>query len=222
MSATKTKPRIVRGVAKRHEVETAGGKVSQWWTSSPYAAHVVRWAGIGRGTRVIDLGAGVGSLTRACLAVGADVVAVEVDPDLETDLRRNVCPRAKVVIADVFDPHLPARIGAFSTAFDVAIHNAPWEEDLEVRFLARGVQLARRAIGIQSLDAFCSARRFDLMGELRQTRELRSPHRLSFAKHGRAGQEYPVAVEVVARAVPRRIGEEDLVAVSYYQPPRRA
>lgn len=220
MSATASKPRIVRGVAKRHAVETAGGKVSQWWTSSPYAAHVVRWAGIGVGTRVIDLGAGAGALSLACLGVGASVTAVEIDYDLERELRRNIGARAKVLIADIFDAHLLARLGT-PERFDVAIFNAPWEDDLEARFLVRGATLARRAIGIQSLDAFCSGRRFRLLDTIRQTRELRCPSRLSFARHGRAGQEYPVAVEVVARAVARQDGEEDLVRVSYYVPPER-
>lgn len=213
---------IVRGVAKRYDVETAGGKVSQWWTRGDYSRHVVRWARIGPGVRVLDLGAGEGALTLACLAAGADVVAVEIDRDLEPALRRNVGERAQVVIADAFDPHLRARIRNCPDLFDVEIHNAPWEADFEIRFLARGIELARRSIGIQSLDAFCSATRFDLMERMRQTRELRCPKRLSFARHGRAGQEYPVAVEVVPRTAPRGLDDRELVEVSYYQPPRRA
>ena len=220
MTAAATKPRIIRGIAKRHAVQTAGGKVSQWWTDSTYAAFVVRWAGITAGTRVIDLGAGEGALTLACLGVGASVVAVEIDRDLEPVLRRNVGARAQVVIADMFDPLLRSRILGCPDLFDVAIGNFPWEEDFEVRGLVRGLELARRAIGIQSLDAFASATRFEQLDRIRQTRELRCPKRLSFAKHGRGGQEYPVAVEVLARSVPRQPGEEDLVRVSYYAPPR--
>ena len=217
------KSRIVRGVAKRHAVETAGGKVSQWWTESALASYIVRWARIGQGTRVIDLGAGIGSLTSACLGVGAVVTAVEIDRDLEKELRRNVGARAHVVIADMFDPHLRGRIGrAADEPYDVAIGNFPWEGDFEVRGLLRGLELARRAVGIQSLDAFCSGGRFELARGLRQTRELRCPRRHSFARHGRGGQEYPVAVEVVRRAMPRQLGEEELVAVSYYVPPARA
>lgn len=220
MTRATTKPRIVRGVAARHAVQTAGGKVSQWWTSTEYAAHVVRWARIGAGTRVLDLGAGEGALSLACLGVGAAVTAVEIDPDLEAALRRNLGSRAQIVMADAFAPQLAEQLGP--QQFDVALTNPPWERDLEIRFLARGAQLARRSVGIVSLDAFASARRFELLTMLRQTRELRCPSRLSFARHGRAGQEYPLAVEVMARAVPRRIGEEDIIAVSYYTPPRRA
>ncbi|CAJ62909.1 Putative rRNA methylase [Frankia alni ACN14a] len=54
-----------------------------------YAQAAVRWA-LGRapGPRVLDLGAGTGKLTATLLALGADVIAVEPDPAMLTELRR--------------------------------------------------------------------------------------------------------------------------------------
>jgi SAM-dependent methyltransferase len=54
-----------------------------------YAEAAVRWA-LERapGPRVLDLGAGTGKLTATLCALGADVVAVEPDPAMLTELRR--------------------------------------------------------------------------------------------------------------------------------------
>lgn len=55
----------------------------------PYARAAVRWAlEPASGPRVLDLGAGTGKLTAALVALGADVVAVEPDPAMLTELRR--------------------------------------------------------------------------------------------------------------------------------------
>jgi SAM-dependent methyltransferase len=54
-----------------------------------YAAAAVRWAlEPAPGPRVLDLGAGTGKLTGTLVALGADVVAVEPDPAMLTELRR--------------------------------------------------------------------------------------------------------------------------------------
>jgi SAM-dependent methyltransferase len=54
-----------------------------------YAPAAVRWAlepALGR--RVLDLGAGTGKLTGTLVALGADVISVEPDPAMLTELRR--------------------------------------------------------------------------------------------------------------------------------------
>ncbi len=54
-----------------------------------YAPAAVRWAlEPAPGPRVLDLGAGTGKLTGTLVALGADVVAVEPDPAMLTELRR--------------------------------------------------------------------------------------------------------------------------------------
>jgi SAM-dependent methyltransferase len=54
-----------------------------------FALAAVRWAlEHAPGMRVLDLGAGTGKLTGTLLASGADVVAVEPDPAMLTELRR--------------------------------------------------------------------------------------------------------------------------------------
>lgn len=56
-----------------------------------YAQAAVRWAlELAPGTRVLDLGAGTGKLTATLVALGAEVIAVEPDPAMLTELRRSL------------------------------------------------------------------------------------------------------------------------------------
>lgn len=63
---------------------------------------IVRLAGVEAGTRVVEIGAGLGSLTLALAETGAHVVAVEIDDSLVELLKGNVegCPNVRVVHAD--------------------------------------------------------------------------------------------------------------------------
>lgn len=62
---------------------------------------VARLAGVGAGSAVVEVGAGLGSLTLALVEAGAGVVAVEVDPGLAAALRDRVASLpVRVVEAD--------------------------------------------------------------------------------------------------------------------------
>jgi 16S rRNA (adenine1518-N6/adenine1519-N6)-dimethyltransferase len=62
---------------------------------------IARLAGVGAGDRVLEIGAGLGSLTMALAATGAEVLAVEIDRYLTPVLRELVEPLGvKVVEAD--------------------------------------------------------------------------------------------------------------------------
>jgi 16S rRNA (adenine1518-N6/adenine1519-N6)-dimethyltransferase len=69
-------------------------------------ARIARLAGIGPGDRVVEIGAGLGSLTVALAATGASVTAIEIDEHLVGLLRDNIaamCPdpdAVRVVCAD--------------------------------------------------------------------------------------------------------------------------
>ena len=59
---------------------------------------VARLAGIGPGDRVVEIGAGLGSLTLALVETGAEVTAVEVDRHLLGVLRAQVEPAGATVV----------------------------------------------------------------------------------------------------------------------------
>lgn len=63
---------------------------------------IARLAGVGPGTHVVEVGAGLGALTLALAETGAEVLAVEIDDHLIPILRENTaeCDRVTVVHAD--------------------------------------------------------------------------------------------------------------------------
>ena len=85
-------------VRQRPEREARG---QHFLRSSRLAADLVREAGVGRGQRAFDIGAGTGVLTAALLDAGAAVTALEIDPALAADLRRRFSGRdVRVVETD--------------------------------------------------------------------------------------------------------------------------
>ena len=74
---------------------------------------IARLANVGAGDRVIEIGAGLGSLTLALAESGADITAVEVDDDLLPLLRENVghLPNVTVVHGDAMNLDWPSLLG---------------------------------------------------------------------------------------------------------------
>jgi 16S rRNA (adenine1518-N6/adenine1519-N6)-dimethyltransferase len=70
---------------------------------------IARLAGVGPGDRVLEIGAGLGSLSLALAETGASVTAVEVDRHLEPVLRSVVEPAGvRVVLADAMTADWPS------------------------------------------------------------------------------------------------------------------
>ena len=73
---------------------------------------IARLAGVGPDDRVVEIGAGLGSLTRALVETGAAVIAVEVDRGLVPVLRDEVEPLGvRVVEGDALALDWPALLG---------------------------------------------------------------------------------------------------------------
>lgn len=72
---------------------------------------MVRSAGVTSGELVLDLGAGLGAVTRPLAGTGARVIAVERDERIGTKLRRRIghLDNVTVVIGDVLSVPLPRR-----------------------------------------------------------------------------------------------------------------
>jgi len=182
--------------------------VGAWYTPPAFARAVVRWAGIGEGDRVVDLGAGTGNLTRACLDAGARVTAVEIDAAVAPVLRAN-CPEAHRIIGDAF---------AVAGRWNLAILNPVWEGDMPERMLMHALTLAPRVVGIVPLNTLVGVDHYERLWRFaRQTRELRCVRRPSFNGEGN-GQRDVIAIEIERRGPGTVAGrDEDVVRVTYLE-----
>lgn len=153
------------GVGRGGKVKTAGGAVGQWWSPTWLAEELSTWAGVTSGMRVLDAGAGLGALGIAAIGRGADVVLVERDIKLAVRLENTVTGGgyyARTVVADFLerDTRTPSLFDAeHMRAFDVALTNPPWEQDLPEQFLIRACELAERCCAIVPLNLLCGGKR---------------------------------------------------------------
>jgi 23S rRNA (adenine-N6)-dimethyltransferase len=94
---------------RRRPAQGAPGR--HFLRSSRLAADFVRAAGIATGDLVVDIGAGAGALTRALADAGAQVLALELAPDLTRELRRCFDANRSVTVieADALEWEWPAR-----------------------------------------------------------------------------------------------------------------
>lgn len=89
---------------------------------------IAELADIGPGDAVLEVGAGLGSLTLALAETGADVTAVEIDPGLASTLRDVVAdaPRVKVVEADAMSLDWDGLLGAAGERDWTLVANLPY------------------------------------------------------------------------------------------------
>ena len=94
---------------RRRPAQGAPGR--HFLRSSRLASNFVREAGVAPGDLVVDIGAGAGALTRALADAGAEVLALELAPDLARELHRRFDANRSVTVieADVLDWAWPAR-----------------------------------------------------------------------------------------------------------------
>lgn len=114
---------------------------------------IARLAGVGAGDRVVEVGAGLGSLTLALAETGAEVTAVEVDRHLVPLLRETVEPQGVTVVeGDAMTLDWTALLGAERW---VLVANLPYNvatplvADLldDVPALSRMLVMVQREVG---------------------------------------------------------------------------
>ncbi|MGP8060360.1 MAG: 16S rRNA (adenine(1518)-N(6)/adenine(1519)-N(6))-dimethyltransferase RsmA [Acidimicrobiales bacterium] len=113
---------------------------------------IARLAGVSEGTRVVEIGAGLGSLTLALAEAGARVVAVEVDRGLVPVLGQVVAGReVRVVEADALDLDWSDLLGPPGGAPWVLVANLPYNlaTPLVVSVLERAPQVATLVVMVQ-------------------------------------------------------------------------
>jgi 16S rRNA (adenine1518-N6/adenine1519-N6)-dimethyltransferase len=103
----------LRELAERHGIRPKRGLGQHFLIDPNLARAIAADAGVGPGDRVVEIGAGLGSLTRALAEAGADILAVEVDPALLPALQESVgeLGRVRVLHADATDPEWQEQLG---------------------------------------------------------------------------------------------------------------
>jgi 16S rRNA (adenine1518-N6/adenine1519-N6)-dimethyltransferase len=103
----------LRALAERHGVRPKRSLGQHFLIDPNLARAIAADAGVGPGDRVVEIGAGLGSLTRALAEAGAEVLAVEVDPSLLPALQESVAGlgRVRVLHADATDPEWRDELG---------------------------------------------------------------------------------------------------------------
>jgi 16S rRNA (adenine1518-N6/adenine1519-N6)-dimethyltransferase len=96
----------LRALAERHGIRPKRALGQHFLIDPNLARAIAADAGVGPGDRVVEIGAGLGSLTRALAEAGAEVLAVEVDPALIAALEESVSglDQVRVLQADATDP----------------------------------------------------------------------------------------------------------------------
>jgi 16S rRNA (adenine1518-N6/adenine1519-N6)-dimethyltransferase len=107
-------PAAIRRLAARHGIRPRKSLGQHFLIEPSLARRIVELAGVRPGSRVLEVGAGLGSLTISLAEAGADVVALEVDPKLVPALSEAVAPfgnQVRVVMADAMDADWAAILG---------------------------------------------------------------------------------------------------------------
>ncbi len=133
----------LRRLLAEHDLEPSRSLGQNFVVDPNTLERIVRLAGVQAGDRVLEIGAGLGSLTLALVAAGAKVIAVEIDRRLLPHLRAIVGDRAEIVEADALRVDLHEMIGSASGALVVA--NLPYNiaTPLVLRILGTSPRIPR-------------------------------------------------------------------------------
>ena len=103
----------LRRLAERHGIRPKRALGQHFLIDPNLARAIASDAGVGPGDRVVEIGAGLGSLTRALAEAGAEVLAVEVDASLIPALEESVSGlrRVRVLLADATDREWQDELG---------------------------------------------------------------------------------------------------------------
>lgn len=121
-------PTAIRALLVEHGLEPSRALGQNFVADANTVRRIARLAHVGAGDRVIEIGAGLGSLTLALCEVGAEVTAVEVDRHLVPILREVVEPAgATVVHGDAMALDWHALLGSLDPARPwVLVANLPY------------------------------------------------------------------------------------------------
>ncbi len=109
-------PTALRALLAEHGLEPSRALGQNFVADPNTVRRIARLAGVGPGDRVLEIGAGLGSLTLALREAGAEVTAVEVDRHLLPILQSVAEPAGATVVAG----------DAMALDYDALLGDGPW------------------------------------------------------------------------------------------------
>lgn len=139
-------------MAARHGIRPRKSLGQHFLIEPALARRIVEIAAVGPEAGVLEIGAGLGSLTVPLARSGAEVVAVEVDPALVPALQEVVegFPRVRVVVADAASADWDNVLGEDRRAW-VVVANLPYNVAVPVvmRILETAPRIGRMLVMVQ-------------------------------------------------------------------------
>lgn len=167
---------------------------SQWFTPDWLAERIVEWSGI-HGGNVLELGAGDGAFVVPLLRSGCEVVAVERDPRFVDVLRK--LPHAHLTVLEGDVMRTPIARPGWADAY---IGNPPYENEFDLEFVLRGLELAPRVVAVLRLVFLAGQERHRRLWSKHHLRRIAHlPARPEFIGSGPGGAKADFAVFDIGR-----------------------
>lgn len=190
----------------------------RYFTAAALAQRIVSWAHIEPGMSVLEPSAGEGAFVRPCLALEAEVVAVEL---LDEQVAKLKAIHGKGTLVVHQADFLQWRVEP-TAKFDVAIINPPFSDGADGKHVGHALRQAKRVVALVRTNfEHTLGRWLSCMQYARITRKAvlvdRPP---AFGGPGDRNEspmsDYCV-LELQRRVKERELGEADLVAVEYWR-----
>jgi 16S rRNA (adenine1518-N6/adenine1519-N6)-dimethyltransferase len=143
-------PATIPELLARHGLRPSRALGQHFLADPNTARRIVRLAEVTRGTRVLEIGPGVGSLTVALVEVGAAVTAVELDRHVLPVLDETVGDAARIVPGDALTVDLDGLLGAGEDPW-VVVANLPYNvaTPIVMRLLESAPRVTRMVVMVQ-------------------------------------------------------------------------
>ncbi len=167
---------------------------------------IVAASELGPADTVVEIGAGLGALTSALAETGAQVLAIERDPDLVAVLREVVGPRVTVIPADALTFDLAAAARAAGRPL-VVVGNLPYQITSPLLFalVEAGAAVQRAILMVQRevAERVVAAPGSKIYGRLSVMAQQRAAVEILFHVGAGAFHPRPAVTSTVMRVTPR-------------------
>ena len=110
-------PTVIRALLSEHGLDPSRALGQNFLADANVIRKIVRLAGVRAGDRVVEIGAGLGSLTLGLVEAGAEVTAIEIDRHLVPILRSIAEPEGVTVV----------EADAMEVDWRVLLGDGPWQ-----------------------------------------------------------------------------------------------